>query len=495
MGNKNCAVGLAGRSPAITNNDRRAAEGVHPARPSRQTGSLWRLALCCTFAALLAPAQIAFADDLGTKNIRMSVDPADLPVSANGQYRSGRGTLKAVQDEVVALKTITAGPTLVGPNQYTISYQIDVINNNLTGLDSYELDETPHFGAGVVIDSATCASSVPVGTGTADSSPCAAAPAPIVLVNGTPFTLVAPGWLIDAGAVHRYALVVTFTVVPGSVTVATNGAGCDVTPPSPTTDTGLNNTATVTMTGGTPLATNACAPTPPALVVVKSDPVVLGTTATYTVTVTNTGGAGTYELTDSPLFGTGITVTAPPVCTNTSVLPGVGDTTPTCTTTTGPWALADPGTAIAAAVAVPVVDSYTVAVPFTVAPGTPPANLLCPAVSPLATGGLNNRADLTAAGATTTDTGCGSAPPPAVVTHAKTITAGPTPIGPNQYTISYQIDVTNSGGASGGYQLDETPHFGAGVVINSATCASSLAAGTGTPDLRRVQRHRRRSCW
>ena len=206
MGNKNCAVGLTGRSPAITNNDRRAAEGVHPARPSRQTGSLWRLALCCTFAALLAPAQIAFADDLGTKNIRMSVDPADLPVSANGQYRSGRGTLKAVQDEVVALKTITAGPTLVGPNQYTISYQIDVINNNLTGLDSYELDETPHFGAGVVIDSATCASSVPVGTGTADSSPCAAAPAPIVLVNGTPFTLVAPGWLIDAGAVHRYAL-------------------------------------------------------------------------------------------------------------------------------------------------------------------------------------------------------------------------------------------------------------------------------------------------
>ena len=69
MGNKNCAVGLTGRSPAITNNDRRAAEGVHPARPSRQTGSLWRLAPCCTFAALLAPAQIAFADDLGTKNL------------------------------------------------------------------------------------------------------------------------------------------------------------------------------------------------------------------------------------------------------------------------------------------------------------------------------------------------------------------------------------------------------------------------------------------
>ncbi|MBK7469810.1 MAG: hypothetical protein IPI73_03375 [Betaproteobacteria bacterium] len=48
--------------------------------------------------------------------------------------------------------------------------------------------------------------------------------------------------------------------------------------------------------------------------------------------------------------------------------PGRGRPTPTCTTTTGPWALADPGTAIAAAVAVPVVDSYTVAVPFTVAP-------------------------------------------------------------------------------------------------------------------------------
>ncbi|MBK9608328.1 MAG: hypothetical protein IPO58_18505 [Betaproteobacteria bacterium] len=276
----------------------------------------------------------------------------------------------------------------------------------------------------------------------------------------------------------------TFTVVPGSVTVATNGAGCNVTPPPPTTDTGLNNTATVTMTGGPPTPSNVCAPTPPALVVVKSDPVVVGTTATYTVTVTNTGGtAATYELTDSPLFGAGVTVTAPPVCTNTSVLPGVGDTTPTCTTTTGPWALADPGTAIAAAVAVPVVDSYTVAVPFTVDNTSTPASRTCPAVGSFTATGLNNGATLTVAGTTSSDPGCANAPPPALVTHVKTITAGPVLVGPNQYTISYQIDVTNSGGVPGGYQLDETPHFGAGVVINSATCASSLAAGTGTPDL------------
>ncbi|MBK7469811.1 MAG: hypothetical protein IPI73_03380 [Betaproteobacteria bacterium] len=47
-----------------------------------------------------------------------------------------------------------------------------------------------------------------------------------MLVNGTPFNLATAGTTIDVATTHRYALVVTFTVVPGSVTVATNGAGC-----------------------------------------------------------------------------------------------------------------------------------------------------------------------------------------------------------------------------------------------------------------------------
>ncbi|MBK9608330.1 MAG: hypothetical protein IPO58_18515 [Betaproteobacteria bacterium] len=159
---------------------------------------------------------------------------------------------------VTHAKTITAGPVLVGPNQYTISYQIDVTNSG--GVPGgYQLDETPHFGAGVVINGATCASSLAAGTGTPDLTPCTAAPAPIVLVNGTPFNLATAGTTINVATTHRYALVVTFTVVPGSVTVATNGAGCNVTPPPPTTDTGLNNTATLTVTGGTPTPSNVCA--------------------------------------------------------------------------------------------------------------------------------------------------------------------------------------------------------------------------------------------
>ncbi|MBK7469807.1 MAG: DUF11 domain-containing protein [Betaproteobacteria bacterium] len=192
-----------------------------------------------------------------------------------------------------------------------------------------------------------------------------------------------------------------------------------------------------------------CAPTPPALVILKSNPVVVGTTATYTVTVTNTGGAGTYALTDSPLFGAGITVTAPPVCTNTSVLPGVGDTTPTCTTTTGPWALADPGTAIAAAVAVPVVDSYTVAIPFAVDSITSTTqSRTCPAAGSFTASGLNNGATLTAAGGvTSSDPGCGDAPPPLTFSFSITKTPSVGTVTPGA-PLSFTVVVTNNGPAA-----------------------------------------------
>jgi hypothetical protein len=63
-------VTAGGRSPTSTHSERRS--------------SLWRLALCGIFAALLAPAQSVFADYVGTKTIRMFVDPADLPVIQNG---------------------------------------------------------------------------------------------------------------------------------------------------------------------------------------------------------------------------------------------------------------------------------------------------------------------------------------------------------------------------------------------------------------------------
>ena len=121
--------------------------------------------------------------------------------------------------------------------------------------------------------------------------------------------------------------------------------------------------------------------------------------------------------------------------------------------------------------------THIYATPFTVDNTSTPASRTCPAVGSFTATGLNNGATLTVAGTTSSDPGCANAPPPALVTHAKTITAGPVLVGPNQYTISYQIDVINNNLTGlDSYELDETPHFGAGVVINGATCASSLAA-------------------
>ncbi len=65
----------------------------------------------------------------------------------------------------------------------------------------------------------------------------------------------------------------------------------------------------------------------------------------------------------------------------------------------------------------------------------------------------------------------------AVIATTKAFTAGPTATAnPDQYTIQYKLTTTNSGGTATTYALTDTPHFGAGVTINSATCS---ATGTG----------------
>ncbi|TAG46606.1 MAG: hypothetical protein EAZ30_11960, partial [Betaproteobacteria bacterium] len=267
---------------------------------------------------------------------------------------------------VTTTKTITAGPTATAnPNQYTITYQIDAVNAGGSAT-SYALTDTPRFGAGVTINSATCVASTPSGTPAAPTANCNGA---ITLTNGSATTIAAAASAINAATTHRYSLTVTFTVDPATVVPASNGATCATTTPAAGTSTGLNNVATITPTGGSAATSNVCAPTPAAITVAKvvtsgggsNSPVV------YTVTVTNNGAAGSYGVDDSPAFGVGITVTANPTCANTSS-PAAGDTTPTCTTTTGPWALADPGTAIAAATAsTAVVHTYTVSIPFSVA--------------------------------------------------------------------------------------------------------------------------------
>jgi len=359
---------------------------------------------------------------------------------------------------------VNSGPTPTGtPNQYTVTYTVTVTNTGGTD-GSYGLTDTPAFGVGTTLNGSSC---TPSGTGAAS---CAG-----VTGTTTPWIVAPAPTAILIGGSHSYAITVTFTIDPATVTIA--GSDCSLATGS-NTNTGLLNHATLTPTGGSSITQDACAPLPPNILhtkTVSSGPTPTGTpnqyTITYTVAVTNTGGtASSYGLTDLPAFGIGTTLNA------ASCVPS-GAGAATCAGVTGtspPWVVAPPLTAIA----VGGTHNYAITVTFTVDPASV---TVAGSDCSLATGsntntGLLNHATLTpTGGVAVTQDAC--APLPALVSHNKVVTSGPTPTGtPNQYTITYTITVSNTGGADASYGLTDTPAFGVGTTINGASCTPS---GTG----------------
>ena len=66
------------------------------------------------------------------------------------------------------------------------------------------------------------------------------------------------------------------------------------------------------------------------------------------------------------------------------------------------------------------------------------------------------------------DPDCHNLVPVRRIEMSKAITTGPTPVGPGQYEIDYQITVSNTGAADGTYDLDDTLQYGAGLTVASA---------------------------
>ena len=357
-------------------------------------------------------------------------------------------------------KVLGAGPTATATvNQYTQVYTITVNNSGGTAL-AYGLTDTPFFGVGTTVDGAVCSAA---GTGAAA---CATS-----VTGAAPWTVAATGTSIDAGGTHTYTMTVTFTVNPALVTAV--GSDCSLTTGS-TTNTGLLNRATLTPAGQTAVDQEVCTPMPPNIRVTKSiTSVATASPAVYLVTVTNTGGPGTYGLTDTPLFGTGLTPTGI-TCANTTT-PAAGGT-PNCTTTTGSNTLAALGTAIANGAS----HTYTVTIPFAVTNATTntAGSGLCALTSVTTTpGGLNNAATVTpSAGLSSTATvnACRDVPsnPPAI-TVTKTIVSGN-----RANPVAYLITVTNTGGA-GSYGLTDVPMFGAGITIDSVSCVNTTSPAAG----------------
>src|SRR5690606_30239197 len=76
------------------------------------------------------------------------------------------------------------------------------------------------------------------------------------------------------------------------------------------------------------------------------------------------------------------------------------------------------------------------------------------------------------------DDDCREIPNPSV-NITKLVTSGPTPTANvNEYTITYQIDVTNTSNDQATYDLSDTLKYGAGAIIGDVT-AAYVAGGDG----------------
>ena len=199
-------------------------------------------------------------------------------------------------------------------------------------------------------------------------------------------------------------------------------------------------------------------------------------TVSYTVTVANVGGAdGTYTLSDTPGFATGLNIT------NWTVTTPV---TAPVTGTVNPALAATPTNGVAAQISATnlTIKSgashvYTVNVTFnTSATAT---NLACSQTNG-AGNGLYNASSVTGSTAASSNA-CVNGPGLPQIVVAKT---NPTLIGSaNPYSVAYTVTVANSGSATGNYTLFDTPGFpSTGVTLTSRTVTPS-GGGVVNPSL------------
>ncbi len=257
----------------------------------------------------------------------IEVDPEDVTYSNSGCAGGGAGAASGllntatlttndvdINDEacepvagITIDKRIVDGPDVITNERFELEYEITITNSG-AGAGVYSLDDELQYGAGASIVSAEVVNSTPGGLAVNSAW------------NGQSTTRIATDRVIAAATgstptVHRYRV----TVVADTGGVAQGSAtNCALT--GSESGTGFLNTATVTVDGVESDA-DACAEIPARSmrVIKSSDPaggttVALGSTITYTITVTNTGEAAlrpatftddlTEVLDDADLVGT-----------------------------------------------------------------------------------------------------------------------------------------------------------------------------------------------
>lgn|GEM_PF-2765195 len=362
-------------------------------------------------------------------------------------------------------KTVAAGPTSLGGDQFRIVYDI-VVTNAGDAIGEYDLSDELTFGGGVTIDAATITSAdVDVSGSTWDGI------ATTTVIDDVP---------IDATTAHTYTVTVDVTVASG---IAPTDRDCALDPAAGEDGTGLLNTASMTVPGSpAPLIDDACGELlAPELTIEKdvaSGPTLSadGTyTVIYDVVVTNLGdGVGDYDLIDEPDFGPAITIVSATAETADATLPNPQTWDP----------VADEFTI---ATGVPItageVDSYTLTFVTTVdAPTLVDTAGDCTAGPTPNTSEYFNSAEIVVDGVSQTDDACAPLPGPALEV---TKTVSPNPLTPNSegiYDVVYEVTVTNSGEGPGDYTLNDTFAFGDGVEVLDVEVTDAPASATTTDD-------------
>lgn len=366
-------------------------------------------------------------------------------------------------------KTI-ASTVPLGGNMYNVTYQIVV--KNLGGANGeYDLKDIPGFDDDFTINSASYTSNAPGNAGG-------------VLGGSGPWTI-ANDQLIFANATHTYTIVVktTLDLNPGSGGDNVYKSCGTANPGDPSPGEGLYNQSTLDSNNdGTPEETDEVCTDLPFISNTKTltSIVPLGGNMyniTYQMVVKNQGGVtGQYDLIDSPGFDDDFTINSASYTSNAPLNPGgvlAGN---------GPWPLANDQNILAGA---SHTYTLTLKVSLNLSANSGGNNVYTKCEQgtpgdPTAGEGLYNKATIDTNNdgiPEDTDEACGDVP---YLVHTKNV-ASIAPLGGNMYNVTYQLVVNNTGGATGQYNLTDTPLFDDDIAINSASYTSNAPGNAGAP--------------
>ncbi len=367
--------------------------------------------------------------------------------------------LIAVTKSVVSEPAPAEGQT----GAHTIGYEL-LVTNEGAGAGEYDLDDSLRLGEGITVHDTV------VTTDVVDSAPLNEGfdgLEDVRVVSDQGIAGATEGRVVE----HRYLVTVTYTV--DLTAVEDPAAVSDCALEDGESGSGLTNLTAVewnTYTGEDVECREVGEPTLDKTLV-SAEPVGEGQwLAVYDLVVGNLGaGATSYDLADELYFGEDVAVA------------GVEVTGPSGVDVNADWDGVE-DLAIATDVALAGVTDedyadhvYTVSVladvPLSFADGAGKATAcLAEPGSNLERGGLNNVATLTTdAGDERVDTDC--APLPSLELE-KTVADGPTANEDGTWTITYGLEVANSGDAEGSYVLRDQLRFGAGVDIEEVTVRS-----------------------